>query len=112
MGRRWFRLLVILVGLMRAGVLGRFRVGRRCRCSMPITLCGSAVFWGSLPIPAVLSLVSCGIGNRRWWGWLIVYRCLLIGLIRWWLIIVGLAWLSIGLRRYMSGWCGWLVSIT
>ena len=67
---------------MPAGVLGRPRVGRRWRCSMWITRCGSARSWVIWPIAIAASLRSWLIGSRLWPGCLSGWGCPPIGRIR------------------------------
>ena len=43
-----------------ARLAGRFRGGRRCRCSMWITRCGSVSIWVSWPIPTVVIAEQVG----------------------------------------------------
>ncbi|BBZ36300.1 hypothetical protein MCNF_49050 [Mycolicibacterium confluentis] len=65
------------------------RSGCRCRCSTPITRCGSGRSWVSLRIRTVGSRRSWRIGLMRWRGCLSRWRCRRIGRIRRWPIIAG-----------------------
>ncbi|RFZ02480.1 hypothetical protein DSM43518_05045 [Mycobacterium marinum] len=92
-------------------VRGVFRVGRRWRCSMAITRCGSVRGWVILGMRVARLLLSWLIGSGFWRGCRSVWRCLLIGLIRRWLIIVVAGWVLIGRWGCSSRLLGWLVSI-
>ncbi|CAM3595523.1 hypothetical protein MYCO108962_26260 [Mycobacterium colombiense] len=73
---RWYR---IWGWRMPAGVRVMPRVGRRWRCSMPITRCGSvgsSVMW---PMPTARSRRSWPTGSRSWPGFPSAWRCPPIG---------------------------------
>ena len=53
---------------MPAGVRGGPRAGRRCRCSMSITRCGSARSWVIWPTATAPSPRSWPTGSRPWPG--------------------------------------------
>ena len=59
-----------------AGVSGGPPAGRRCRCSMSITRCGSAHCWVTWPTATARSPRSWPTGSRRWPGCRSGYRCL------------------------------------
>ena len=67
---------------MPAGVRGRPRAGRRCRCSMSITRCGSARSWVIWPTATARSPRSWPTGSRPWPGCPSGWRCPPIGPIR------------------------------
>ncbi|WP_236250293.1 hypothetical protein [Mycobacterium kansasii] len=65
-----------------AGVGVERRGGRRWRCSMSITRCGSGPIWGSCLIAVVLLRRSWCFGKRRWRGCRNGWSCPPIGRIR------------------------------
>ena len=84
---------------MPAGVRGRRRGGRRCRCSMWITRCGSARSWVIWPMATARSPRSWGIGSRRWPGCPSGWCCPPIGPIRRWPITAAPVWRWTGRRE-------------
>src|SRR5215207_7806227 len=78
---RWW---VIWGWPMPAGAPGRRRAGRRCRCSMPITRCGSGRSWVSSRTATARSPRSWPTGSRPWPGCPSGWCCPPIGPIRRW----------------------------
>ena len=107
MGGRSLRWCVIWVRPMPPGARGRPPVGRRWRCSMSITRCGSARSSGIWPIPTARSPRSWPTGNRPWPGWPSVWRCPPIGPTRRWLISAGPVWPWTGRSSCSSRLLGW-----
>ena len=67
-GGRWDRCLGISVApMMRGGAVGR-RIGRRCRCNMPTTRCGSMKCWGMRAMRGARWRASLRSGVARWLG--------------------------------------------
>ena len=67
-GGRWDRCLGISgAPMMRGGAVGR-RIGRRCRCNMPTTRCGSMKCWGMRAMRGARWLASLRSGAARWMG--------------------------------------------
>ena len=97
---------------MPAGVRGGPRVGRRWRCSMWITRCGSARSWVISPMPTARSPRSWPIGSRRWPGCPSGWCCPPIGPIRRWPITAAPVWRWTGRRGCSSGCVGWPPSTT
>ena len=105
--------LVADVGVAYAArCAGSRRGGRRWRCSMSITRCGSARSSVSWPIATVPSPRSWPTGKTRWRGCRSGWCCPPIGLIRRWPITVAPASPWSGRSSCSSGLRGWPASIT
>ena len=103
-----------LVGDLGVAYAGRSRgsllSGRRWRCSMSITRCGSARSSGISTTRTVRLPRRWPTGSRLWPGCPSVCSCPPIGLIRWLLISAGPVWPWIGRLSCRRGCVGWPVS--
>ena len=97
---------------MPAGAPGRRPAGRRCRCSMSITRCGSGRSWVIWPTATARSPRSWPTGSRPWPGCPSGWCCPPIGPIRRWPITAAPGWRWTGRRSCSSRLPGWLVSTT
>ena len=84
---------------MPAGVRGGPPTGRRWRCSMSITRCGSARSWVISTTATAASPRSWPTGSRRWPGCPSGWRCPPIGPIRRWPITAAPVWRWTGRRE-------------
>ena len=106
---RWW---LIWAWRMPAGARAGPPAGRRCRCSMSITRCGSArssVIWPTATAP---SPRSWSFGRMRWPGCPSTCSCPPIGPIRRWLISAAPLWPWTGPPSCSNGCARWPASTT